>query len=241
VPLIFHKPFIQIAGILDQKEADLLVSLKVPYLGFPYKLEYHSEDLSPADGKKIIMNLPTTTQGVLITYLNKARDAIELTDYLGIQLVQFHGDIHIQELALLKEKRPRLTIIKSLIIGKQPLSTIFSVIDTYSPMVDAFITDTFDPDTGASGATGKTHDWEVSQRIVEHSTLPVILAGGLDAGNVREAILKVKPSGVDVHTGVEDSNGRKDFDKVQAFVAKAYDGFRVTMDNLPKKKPPELE
>ena len=68
-------------------------------------------------------------------------------------------------------------------------------------MVDAFITDTFDPDTGASGATGKTHDWEVSQRIVEHSPLPVILAGGLGAGNVKEAIMQVKPGWSGVPTG----------------------------------------
>jgi len=91
--------------------------------------------------------------------------------------------------------------------------------------VDAFITDTFDPATGASGATGKTHDWTVSRRLVERSPKPVILAGGLTPGNVRNAIRKVRPAGVDVHTGVEGSDGRKRRDLVRTFVAEARAGF----------------
>jgi phosphoribosylanthranilate isomerase len=240
-PLILHKPFIQIAGILDQDEADLLVSLKVPYIGFPFKLDYHSEDLSLEDGKKIIKNLPKTTCAVLITYLKKARYALELVNYLGTPIIQFHGKISVREISFLREKHPKLTVIKSLIIGKSSLSQIFSFIDDFSVVVDAFITDTFDPRSGASGATGKTHDWEVSQRIVEHSPLPVILAGGLNAGNIKQAIRKVKPAGVDVHTGVEDSNGRKDSDKVLGFMLNANDSYSVTINNLPKKKPPESE
>jgi phosphoribosylanthranilate isomerase len=93
-------------------------------------------------------------------------------------------------------------------------------------LVDAFITDTFDPATGASGATGKTHDWQISRRLVEISPQPVILAGGLTPDNVREAILAVQPAGVDCHTGVEDASGRKDADKVRRFVAEARAGFR---------------
>jgi phosphoribosylanthranilate isomerase len=53
----------------------------------------------------------------------------------------------------------------------------------------------------------------------------VILAGGLSAANVRRAIREVRPAGVDVHTGVEDADGRKCRDKVSAFVAEARAGF----------------
>jgi phosphoribosylanthranilate isomerase len=75
------------------------------------------------------------------------------------------------------------------------------------------------------------HDWDVSRRLVEMSVPPVILAGGLDPGNVRRAILEVRPSGVDSHTGVEDDAGRKSPDKVKAFVAEAEAGFRLVIDN----------
>lgn len=94
-----------------------------------------------------------------------------------------------------------------------------------SPYVDAFITDTFDPDTGASGATGKTHDWEISRRLVELSPKPVILAGGLNPENVAEAIDFVNPAGVDSHTGVENESGRKDADKIRLFMKNSLRAF----------------
>ena len=108
--------------------------------------------------------------------------------------------------------------MKSLVVGRTPLSDLEADVERLSPFVDAFIADTFDPATGASGATGRTHDWSVSRRLVELSRRPVILAGGLTPDNVAEAI---RPAGVDSHTGVEDSAGRKDREKVSRFVAEA--------------------
>ena len=96
---------------------------------------------------------------------------------------------------------------------------------TYAPFVDAYITDTHDPSTGADGATGKTHDWRISRELVKISPKPVILAGGLNPGNIQAAIAEVQPAGVDVHTGVEDDSGRKSSEKVAAFVAATRKGF----------------
>ncbi len=95
----------------------------------------------------------------------------------------------------------------------------------FAPHVDAFITDTYDPETGASGATGRTHDWAVSRHLVELSPKPVILAGGLTASNVREAIEFVRPAGVDVHTGIERDDGRKCPDLTTRCVAEGRAGF----------------
>jgi len=94
-----------------------------------------------------------------------------------------------------------------------------------SQFVDAFITDTFDPDTGAEGATGKTHDWNVSKKLVRLSPKPVIIAGGLNHTNVRRAILEINPAGVDAHTGVEGKDGRKDFNLIKKFVEESRLGF----------------
>ena len=91
--------------------------------------------------------------------------------------------------------------------------------------MDLFITDTFNPSTGASGATGKTHDWKISRKLVEISSKPVILAGGLNPSNVKQAILQIKPAGIDVHTGVESSNGRKDYNLVKNFILQAKQAF----------------
>ena len=69
------------------------------------------------------------------------------------------------------------------------------------------------------GGTGRTHDWEISRRIVEAVEVPVILAGGLNAGNVAEAIRLVKPYAVDVCSGVR-TGGSLDSDKLQSFMSR---------------------
>jgi phosphoribosylanthranilate isomerase len=83
------------------------------------------------------------------------------------------------------------------------------------------ILDTYDPVTGRHGATGKTHDWSLSRQIVLQSRRPVILAGGLTEANVGDAIRAVRPWAVDVHTGVEDADGTRNFDKLRSFIARA--------------------
>jgi phosphoribosylanthranilate isomerase len=139
--------------------------------------------------------------------------------------VQLHGDIGRDEVKRLKTLAPSLTVIKSLVVGMRDDKALEAMARELSPLVDAFITDTFDPKTGASGATGKTHDWRVSRRLVEAVDRPVILAGGLTPENVKRAILEVRPAGVDSHTGVEDSSGRKSRDKICKFLSEAQEAF----------------
>lgn len=83
-----------------------------------------------------------------------------------------------------------------------------------------------------AGARGETHDWTVSREIVERSRIPVILAGGLTAENVGEAIATVRPWGVDsfTHTDVPGNRGTKDAARVRAFIAAALRGFASVLD-----------
>jgi phosphoribosylanthranilate isomerase len=164
---------------------------------------------------------------VLITYLNEGAAISEFCAALGARIVQLHGDITAVELRRLREIDPALSVVKSLVVGLHPGHVLDRMVQELSPYVDAFITDTYAPDTGASGATGRMHDWAVSRRLVALSPKPLILAGGLTPANVRQAILAVRPAGVDVHTGVEDATGRKTRENVLAFVAEAREGFRA--------------
>lgn len=79
--------------------------------------------------------------------------------------------------------------------------------------------DAYDPNL--HGGTGKTLDWFAARAFVETSSLPVILAGGLNPDNVRAAIEAVRPYGVDVSSGVEASPGIKDLAKMRDFIAAA--------------------
>lgn len=88
--------------------------------------------------------------------------------------------------------------------------------------VDALLLDSGNPNLKIKilGGTGKTHDWALSRKIVEQSKLPVFLAGGLNAENVRQAIEQVQPYGLDLCSSVR-TNGRLDEMKLEKFMQAA--------------------
>lgn len=198
----------------------------VRQLGFPLRLNIHEEDCTDDEAREISLSLPPEIGKVVITYLDRAEEIAALCCKVRMPIVQIHGEIQIHELSLLREMSPGLAIIKSLIVREDNLDELIAIAESLSPLVDAFITDTFDPMTGASGATGKIHNWDISRALVEHAPQPVILAGGLNHQNVGGAIRVVRPWGVDCHTGVEGSHGRKDPELVRAFVIQAEKAFR---------------
>lgn len=227
------KRFIQIAGVIDKEEAERLIKCGVEYLGFPLRLPVNNEDLSDEAAAEIISQFTSSIHGVLITYLNKADEIKALSDKIGTGIVQIHGDISVDELIKLKEIFPQSRIIKSLIVGKNTSEELLKTVKKLESYIDAFITDSYNSQTGATGATGITHNWDISKMLVEQSNKPVILAGGLTPENVYDAIIHVGPAGVDTHTGVEDSSGRKSMSKVLEFIKKAKKGFeRKSQDDL---------
>ena len=95
----------------------------------------------------------------------------------------------------------------------------------YEDVSDYFILDTSTSLVQGVGASGKVHDWNVSKAIVSSVKIPVILAGGLSPENVRDAIERVKPWGVDslTHTNkiLDNGNFVKDITKVRKFFKNA--------------------
>jgi len=85
--------------------------------------------------------------------------------------------------------------------------------DAQGLLLDAFV-------EGTQGGTGESFDWAL---IPQDMPLPVILSGGLHAGNVADAIKQVRPYAVDVSSGVETSKGIKDAAKVAAFITEVKD------------------
>ncbi|MGV8074873.1 MAG: phosphoribosylanthranilate isomerase [Syntrophobacteraceae bacterium] len=218
---------IQIAGIRDIAEAEMLLQCGVDWLGFPLRLAFHKQDISETEAARIVRSLKPLDCCVLITYLSRAKEIDDCCSMLGVNKVQLHGKVSMEELEALRAFSPGLFVLKSLIVRQNNIEELNQQVADLAPLVDAFITDTFDPLTGACGATGKTHDWAISRDLVEVSTRPVILAGGLRPDNVAAAIRNVRPAGVDVHTGVEHINGRKSEKLVRTFVNRAREAFAV--------------
>ena len=221
----FPEGLIQVAGIHDLEEAEMVLQAGVDMIGLPLRLTVNKEDLSEQDAIAISRRLPGKC--CLITYLDGVDAICEFTEELGVDYVQLHGVIDPCIMPELRRRLPNVQFIKSLVIGKVAFPELIALSQLFSPHVWAFITDTYDPATGAEGATGKTHDWCLSKQLVASTGRPVILAGGLNPNNVSSAVDAVKPMGVDVHTGVEGIDGRKDPTLVKAFVKASRAAFQT--------------
>ena len=216
---------VQIAGVHDLDEALALAKAGIGFIGFPLGLRDGREDLGEAEAAAVVAALPRTVRAVLITYHDRAERICELAVRIGTPWVQLHHPVSTDELAAVRRRAPHLKLIRALVVRNGNTAELVDDIGATADLVDAYITDTFDPDTGRTGATGKPHDWRVSARLAQASPRPLILAGGLDPDNVREAIRTVRPDAVDAHTGVEGPDGRKDPARVRRFLAEARRAF----------------
>lgn len=223
---------IQVAGVKDLKEAELLMELGVDDIAFPLGPEVKDEDLSEWDAKRVIEHILPPHSSVLITYLTHHESILSVAKKLRVQKIQLHGTVSKSSLINLREKWEG-KLIKSVIIGEKPMHSQIKDIRSWEPYVDFFLTDTYDPITGRWGATGKTHDWKESRELVKLTKRGVILAGGLNAKNVGSAILSVRPFGVDVHTGVEAKDGRKDKNTLKEFVKVSRNAFKSIDEGYP--------
>ncbi|WP_411152313.1 phosphoribosylanthranilate isomerase [Streptomyces sp. A30] len=216
---------VQVAGIIDAAEADMVIGEGADWIGFALRLPSGKDDIAEQDAAVIIKGLEAPHAGVLISYLTDAEEVSEFCRELGVVAVQLHGDVATEELRRLKEIRPELFVLKSLVVKEDNADELLKLVDETHPYVDMYITDTFDPRTGAKGATGLTHDWSVSAELVRRSPKPLMMAGGLNPENVADAIRTVRPAAVDAHTGLEGPDGRKDRAKVAKFVTEARRAF----------------
>ena len=219
-------PQVQVAGVSSLEEALFCRDVGVQALGFTLELPSGIHDgLTNERARDIIAHLPRDIMPVLITYLDTATTAARLVEFLQVPTIQFHGEITDEQVLLFREHCPAVrTIGRITVTGRSALEYTSRF---RPPLWDAVILDSVDPVSGAVGATGLTHDWTLSAQIVSHSSVPVILAGGLNHENVEEAITVVHPHGADAHTGLEDSDGSRNFAKIEAFTSAALKAFRA--------------
>ena len=196
---------IKICGITRIEDALSAVELGVDALGFVF----HSQSpryLEPAAAGEIIKRLPAyvATVGVFVDEdINILYSIVGLT---GLSAVQLHG----VESPPYCESLGPIKCIKGIRLGsKQDLEKIEQYPQQVGILLDSY-------EKGTPGGTGKTFDWGWAAEARRRR--PIILAGGLGAHNVVEAIHKVRPYAVDTSSSLETEPGIKDHDKMAAFV-----------------------
>lgn len=208
----------KICGIATQYDVQVALASGADALGFLIGLDYETDDQTDQTAaRQLIRGLPPFVASVLVTHRLDLPWVLRICEEIGVNTVQMHGPTPAKDLQILRSKLPRsVKLIQAVhVVGPQAVTRAKEV----SEYVDALLLDT--KAKGRLGGTGMTHDWTISQAIVEQVGRPVILAGGLTPENVAEAITMVRPFGVDVNSGVEDEHHRKDKARVAAFVQRA--------------------
>jgi phosphoribosylanthranilate isomerase len=164
---------------------------------------------------RIVQALPAFTSVVALFVDEQEARIREVLAHVAIDCIQFHGD-ESAETCRIYGKR----YIKA--ISMQDGIDIPALALDYHDAAGLLL-DAYHPD--AKGGTGSQFDWDL---IPKQCTLPIILAGGLDADNAKQAVQTVRPYALDVSSGVEASKGIKDSLKMAAFIKQVNEGDRVT-------------
>ena len=211
---------VKICGITNLNDALAAISYGADAVGFLVGQVHYSTGhfISPETAAEIVTKLPPFCSTVLVTHIVRPADIISAAKVAKVSTVQLHGETTPKEAEDIKNQLPYAKIYKAIhVFDDQAVGEARQ----YCGCVDGIILDTAMRETGQVGGTGKTHDWKISRKIVETVSLTVILAGGLNAENVLEAIETVHPFAVDVNSGVSNQDGSKDHQKLQLFIQRA--------------------
>lgn len=200
---------VKICGITNLDDAIYAAECGADALGFIFYPK-SPRFIEITKAKEIISKLPPfiTTVGVFVN--ESIEDIVNTIHECNINMVQLHGD----ETPNYCSKLPVKTIKAIRVKGEDSLKKMTEY-KTSTFLLDAYSEDSY-------GGSGKVFNWNLAIKAKGYGR--IILSGGLTPDNVREAIEKVKPYGVDVSSGVEEREGKKDRKMVKEFI-------RIIKDN----------
>jgi phosphoribosylanthranilate isomerase len=200
---------LKVCGMTRVEDAQHAVAHGATAIGFVF-WPRSPRHVSPDQAAAIVAKLPRSVMTVGV-FVNETFDDVQaVVERTGIAVVQLHGDERAAGVSAL-----RVPVIRSLTLDNA------DAVGQEWPAGTTFLLDAADP--VRRGGTGRRVDWKSAADVAARRR--VILAGGLTAENVADAIAQVRPWGVDVSSGVEASPGVKNPDAVAAFLASARAAF----------------
>jgi phosphoribosylanthranilate isomerase len=212
--------WIKICGITNLEDALFAVEAGADALGFVF-YEKSPRKTNIEDTRAIIRDLPERVEKVGVFVEEDAERIRQIVLETGLTAVQLHGSRALE--SVWNDVRPAIESVgtsklipaipgdslkdRGVLINERAHESIFALL--------------FDAQSnGTLGGTGTPFDWPGTRGMVQVISLriPVIVAGGLTSLNVKKAIRLLQPFGVDVSSGVEAQPGKKDPEKIRAFV-----------------------
>jgi len=194
---------IKICGIKTQDA--LNAAAAADFTGFVF---YDKSPRNIAATQAASLNTKLKRVGLFVDPDDSYLDSIVKTARLD--MIQLHGDETPARVAAIAA-RTKLLIIKAIRVAS---SDDVTTATSYEPVSDWLLFDA--KVAGKKGGTGRTFDWQILKNL--KSRKPWMLSGGLNVGNIAEALSVLKPDAVDVSSGVEDAPGIKNPAKIQEFI-----------------------
>ena len=210
---------VKICANTSVEEAQMCLDAGADIIGILVGQEHASNDFVYKDSAKEICEYVNKRCDVsLVTHLTNANEIINLTKYIGNNVIQLHSDIEEAEVEKIKNNLPNVELVRLIHVANDG-----TICTDYNKMkyADYYLLDSFNLKTNQVGGTGLTHDWNKSGELIKELDKPTFLAGGLNPDNVLLAIETAKPYGVDVNSGCKNEYGKKDREKVRLFVMNA--------------------
>jgi phosphoribosylanthranilate isomerase len=209
---------IKICGITNRKDAEKLSQLDINALGFIVIEKEIPSRISVEQAKEIIASLSPFVVSVLGLGDQSVDEVVSLCEGIRPDSVQIQRGLDsAEELRELKKRVPGVSIIKAIYVDLENPNerVLISSAREFIAVSDALL---IHPLKKEYRELNLANYWELAKKVVEFSSKPVILAGGLNVQNVAQAIKIAKPYAVDLIRGVETIPGKKDFKKVEELI-----------------------
>jgi phosphoribosylanthranilate isomerase len=211
------RPHIKICCIKSCEEADAAIAAGASAIGLVAAMPSGPGVIDEETIARIAAHVPPHVATFLLTSETACERIAFQHRRCGTSTVQLCDHLEIAQLTRLREALPGVALVQVVhVTGDSALGFARAA----APHVDALLLDSgrLDRSIRELGGTGRVHDWNLSRRICEESTVPVYLAGGLHAGNIAEALRAVQPRGIDLCSGVRTGDVL-DGAKLQRFFA----------------------
>ncbi len=209
------RPRIKICCIGSVEEAVLALNYGADALGLVGKMPSGPGPIADELIAEIVKTVPPPVATFLLTSETSAQEIINHHQRVHTNTIQIVDALEERKYLFVKEKLPAIKLVQ--VIHVIDGNSVYEALEI-SEHVDALLLDSGNPklEVKELGGTGRVHNWKLSRKIVEQSKVPVFLAGGLNALNVKQAIDEVQPFGLDLCSGVR-KNGNLDEEKLAAF------------------------